>query len=252
MRLRKSCTNFSPKVTFTPVRPHGLILCLLPQERWKATVLRWLQRSKQASRSELLYHSTHWRSDWQKLKVLESFLNSISRLRTSRSESTHLIFPKLHLLQHLVILNISSFPLVSRTLPRHFRLWWNHSWGTNTSFLFTSMTYWSSARTKKNSLNTFDKSWQSWKDNKLHARLPKCKFYQKSAEFLSHSSLSTAFNLTQTSPLLSRAGSLRKTWRRCSHSWDLCTSTDDSSPIGSNCFTFDKVIDKRRCFWLET
>jgi hypothetical protein len=69
-----------------------------------------------------------------KIKFLEPFLYPISGLHTSSSESTHLIFPKLPLLRHLVILNTSSFPLISRMLPRNSRLWWTHSWAITLRF----------------------------------------------------------------------------------------------------------------------
>ena len=45
------------------------------------------------------------------------------------------------------------------------------------------------------------------------------------------SSLTTAFDPPQTSSLLSRTVQPLKTWRRCSHFWDLWTSIDDLPPV---------------------
>jgi len=80
------------------------------QEIWKTTVFRWWKSSKQAYLVKLLFHShTDVLIDKTQGSLIFSIL--ISVLRTRRSESTHLIFTKLPLLPHLVILNNSLFPL---------------------------------------------------------------------------------------------------------------------------------------------
>ena len=49
------------------------------------------------------------------------------------------------------------------------------------------------------------------RENKLHARLEKCKFYQNPLSFWDISSLTMAIDLPQTSSLLSEGGQPRKT-----------------------------------------
>jgi hypothetical protein len=77
---------YSPEYVFT-----GCSCAFCPQEGWNATVFHSLQSSKQASHSELLSNFLHWRFDWQESRFS----------------------------------NTSSFPLVSRTLPRHSTLTMN-------------------------------------------------------------------------------------------------------------------------------
>jgi len=119
----------------------GCPCAFCPQEGWRGMVLRWLWSSKQANRSLLLAHSPPWRSDWQDSR-----------------------FSNLFYTRSLVCVPAGQNPPTwySQQCLWHSRLWWTDSWNTYTSFLFTSTTFGSSARTKNNSLNTFEKCWQSW------------------------------------------------------------------------------------------
>jgi hypothetical protein len=74
MRLRKLFTNLSPKVTFARVPLHGFLLYFLPPRMMESNRLRWLHRSQQKNRSELLFHFTHWRSDCQDSRLSNLFI----------------------------------------------------------------------------------------------------------------------------------------------------------------------------------
>jgi len=152
---------------------------------------------------------------------------------------------------HLVILNTSSFALVSRTLPRHSRAWWTHSWDTCTSFLFTSMTYWSSARTTKNTLITFDKCWQSWKTTSCLQGWKTLVLPEISWVFGTHHLLGRRSTFPRQAHCCQDLANPEKREDAAVVPGICELLRTNLSPVFPEFFTFDKVIDKKRCFWLE-
>jgi len=163
-----------------------------------------------------------------RLKVLDSFLYLISCLCTRG--------------QNIPTQDCLFYPIWSFWIPR--RSLWTHERsldvpdchehfpGTLISFLFTSMTSWSSAGTTKNStLKTMYKCWQSWETINCTQGRKNAISTRDFLSFWDTSAPTMAFDPLQNKLIALNSCPASKTWIHCSYSWDLCTSSEVSSQL---------------------
>ena len=181
-----------------------------------------------------------------KLKVLESFLYLISLLHTSRSESTP-TYPQDCLCYPFCSFWIPRRYFWSHNAPRRSRLSWTDYWDTYPSFLFASMKSWSSVRTRKNTLSTFDKCGQSWGTTSSMHGLQNASFTRNPFSLwhiVSYDGVRPSpykIIVVQSWPVPKNV----KTLLSFLYSWNLWTSTDDSSRTAltlANVLTKDAVL----------